>query len=282
MKGFVNLIKPSGMTSAGVVAVVKRKLNAPCGHMGTLDPMASGVLPIGIGKASRLFQYMLDKKKKYIAEFTFGILTDTLDTTGEITDTTHIIPTKEQVEENLKRFIGKISQIPPKYSAKCVAGKRGYQLARAGVDFELAPKTVEILDYKLIAKISDRVYRFEIVCTGGTYIRSLARDLGYICNSLAVMSSLERVESGYFNIENGVTIEEFKNSENPLKYLIKPDAVINFPKLKLTEYQSNKILNGVYEDYGFIDGTYRVYYKDEFLGVGNAQNGALKINSYVR
>ena len=282
MKGFINLIKPSNVTSAAVVSVVKKKLNTPCGHMGTLDPMASGVLPIGIGKASRLFQYMLDKKKKYIAEFTFGILTDTLDSTGEIVQTTNVIPSEKQIEENLKFFIGKISQVPPKYSAKCIAGKRGYQLARAGVDFELKPKEVEILDYKLVKKVSENVYRFEIDCKGGTYIRSLARDLGFKCNSLAVMSSLIRAESGFFTLENGISLEEFKSSNDIEKYLIPAEQTVNFEKIYLNDEQARKILNGVYENYGFRDGLYRVYYEKEFLGVGLSTNGALKINSYVR
>ncbi len=282
MNGFINIIKPSGMTSAGVVSVVKKKLNTPCGHMGTLDPMASGVLPIGIGKASRLFQYMLDKKKKYIAEFTFGVSTDTLDSTGETIEKTDIIPTQEQIEKAIKLFVGKISQIPPKYSAKCIAGKRGYQLARAGVDFELKPKDVEILDYKLIEKVSENVYRFEIDCKGGTYIRSLARDLGKACNSLAIMSSLERAESGFFSLENGVSLEEFKSSNDIEKYLIPAEQTVNFEKIEINDEQARKILNGVYEDYGFSGGIYRVYYKKEFLGVGSAKNGALRINSYVR
>ena len=120
MKGFINLIKPNGMSSAYAVGGVKKKLNCPCGHMGTLDPMAKGVLPVGIGKASRLFQYLLDKEKTYVARFIFGQITDTLDVTGRVAETTSVIPTKEQIDGVLKNFIGDIDQIPPKYSAKCI------------------------------------------------------------------------------------------------------------------------------------------------------------------
>ena len=282
MKGFINLIKPADMSSARAVTAVKKKFNCPCGHMGTLDPMASGVLPVGIGKASRLFQYMLDKDKIYIARFKFGVATDTLDTTGEILSTTDYIPTEKEIKENLKYFIGEIDQVPPKYSAKCIDGKRGYQLARSGVEFTLSAKKVSVLDFKLIGKISSDEYEFEIHCKGGTYIRSLARDLGEKCNSLAVMSALIRAKSGIFTLENGVRVEDLEKAENPIDLLIPADEAVDFPKLVLSEEDAQKILNGVFENHGYKEGTYRVYNQNEFWGVGTAKNGVLKINSYVR
>ena len=282
MKGFINLIKPSGMSSARAVTAVKKKFNCPCGHMGTLDPMASGVLPVGIGKASRLFQYMLDKDKIYIARFKFGLVTDTLDTTGETLSTTDYIPTEEEIKENLKYFIGEIDQVPPKYSAKCIDGKRGYQLARSGVEFTLSAKKVNVLDFKLISKISNDEYEFEIHCKGGTYIRSLARDLGEKCNSLAIMSALTRAKSGIFTLENGVSVEDLEKAENPMDLLISADKAVDFPKLVLSNENALKILNGVFENHGYKDGTYRVYNENEFWGVGTAKDGVLKINSYVR
>ena len=123
MTGFINIIKPSGMSSAYAVGAVKKKFNKPCGHMGTLDPMAEGVLPVGIGKASRLFQYLLDKEKTYIARFIFGYTTDTLDITGQTTETTDKIPTLSEIKEVLESFVGEIMQVPPNYSAKCINGK---------------------------------------------------------------------------------------------------------------------------------------------------------------
>ena len=256
MKGFINLIKPVGMSSAYAVTAVKKKFNMPCGHMGTLDPMASGVLPVGVGQASRLFQYQLDKEKTYIAKFRFGYSTDTLDVTGQTIATTKTIPTEQAIMQNLNKFIGDIDQVPPKYSAKCIDGKRGYQLARKGVEFELEPKKVTVLDFKVLNKISDDEYEFMIRCKGGTYIRSLARDLALECNSLGVMSALDRTSAGIFKEENGVTVEEFIKSENPEEYLIAPEDTVNFEKLVLTEKQATKILNGVYENYGFKDGIY--------------------------
>ncbi len=282
MKGFINLIKPKDMSSAYAVGAVKKKFNIPCGHMGTLDPMASGVLPVGLNKASRLFQYLLDKEKVYVARFKFGFSTDTLDVTGVQTDTCAYIPTIEEINSVLPSFIGEIDQVPPKYSAKCIDGKRGYQLARKGVEFELAPKKVTILAAECLKQTDVDEFEFKFRCKGGTYIRSLARDIAVMCNSLAVMSALDRTEAGIFNYSNGVTVEELKNCDNPEKYIIEPDTAVSFEKLILNKVQATKILNGVFENYGFADGTYRVYNENEFWGVGVAENGTLKIKTYVR
>lgn len=282
MKGFINLLKPEGMSSAYAVGAVKKKFNMPCGHMGTLDPMASGVLPVGIGKASRLFQYLLDKEKTYLAEFTFGYTTDTLDATGKTEAVTSYIPTADEIKAVLKDFIGDIKQIPPKYSAKCVDGKRGYQLARKGVDFVLEARTVTVLNIELLEQTSDDAFAFKIDCKGGTYIRSLARDIAYAVSSLGVMSKLQRTASGVFNLGNGISVEEFKSCENPEKYLIPADEVVRYEKLILPNDRAVKILNGVFENYGYADGVYRVYNEDEFWGIGEAKRGVLKIVTYVR
>lgn len=282
MTGFINIIKPSGMSSAYAVGAVKKKFNCPCGHMGTLDPMAEGVLPVGIGKASRLFQYMLDKEKTYIARFIFGYTTDTLDVTGEITEKTDKIPTLDEIKGVLADFVGEIEQMPPKYSAKCINGKRGYQLARQGVEFTLESKKVCILSLECLGQISENEFEFKIECKGGTYIRSLARDIAIACSSLGTMSKLSRVKSGIFNYENGITIEKLKSLENVDDFIITPDSAVSFEKLDLTEKQAQKILDGVFENYGFKDGTYRVYNQGKFIGVGKVIEGILRINSYVR
>ena len=282
MKGFINLYKPSGMSSAYAVGAVKHKFNVPCGHMGTLDPMASGILPVGIGKTSRLFPFLLDKKKTYVATIKFGVSTDMLDTTGKVTETTDVLPDKKTVENVLGKFIGEIDQVPPNYSAKCVNGKRGYELSRKGVEFELPPKKVVIYDVKMLEQIDNEQYKLEITCGGGTYIRSLCRDIGFSCNSLAVMSGLERTASGKFDISTAVTVEEFKASFNPEKYIIPADYAVDFPKLVLSSERAQKILDGVFENHGYKDGTYRVYNQDDFWGIGQAKDGVLRITSYVR
>ena len=282
MKGFINLIKPQGMSSAYAVSQVKKKLKVTCGHMGTLDPMASGVLPIGIEKTSRMFDYLLDKEKTYVAEFVFGYTTDTLDATGVVTERTTATPTQSEIIKVLPNFVGEIEQMPPKYSAKCIDGKRGYQLARQGVEFELQPKKVTVLSIELDKQTGENKYQFTIRCKGGTYIRSLARDIAKAVNSLGVMTSLVRTQSGVFNLEKGVSVEEFINSTNPEKYLIAPDTAVNFPKAVLTNEQATKILNGVFEYLGYQDGLYRVYNQQEFWGIGVSNNGVLKIKAYVR
>ena len=282
MTGFINIIKPSGVSSAYAVGGVKKKFNCPCGHMGTLDPMADGVLPVGVGKASRLFQYLLEKEKTYVARFIFGYTTDTLDITGQTTEKTDKIPTLQEIREVLLKFIGEIEQIPPRYSAKCINGKRGYQLARQGVEFTLQPKTVTILDLQCLSQIAENEFEFRIDCKGGTYIRSLARDIALATGSLGVMSKLTRTACGVFNMQNGVTPQALFDATNPERYLIKADSVINFEKLNLTKVQAQKILDGVYENYGFSDGIYRVYNQGDFIGVGTVNDGILRINSYVR
>lgn len=282
MTGFINLIKPSGMSSAYAVGAVKKKFNCPCGHMGTLDPMAEGVLPVGVGKASRLFQYMLDKEKTYLARFIFGWTTDTLDITGEKADACDKIPTIDEINAVLKNFIGEINQVPPKFSAKCINGKRGYELARSGVDFTLEAKKVEILNIECLSQTAPNEFEFKIDCKGGTYIRSLARDIGLSVGSLGVMSKLVRTRCGSFTLDNGVEIQEFKSETDLNKYLIPADLSVSFEKLNLNKNQAQKILDGVFENYGFSDGTYRVYNENAFIGVGKVENGILRINSYVR
>ena len=282
MTGFVNIIKPSGMSSAYAVGAVKKKFNCPCGHMGTLDPMAEGVLPVGIGKASRLFQYLLDKEKTYIARFIFGYTTDTLDITGQVTEKTDCIPTLEQIKSVLGEFVGEIMQVPPVYSAKCINGKRSYELARQGKEVELEAKKVCILNIECLSQISETEFEFRIDCKGGTYIRSLARDIALKVNSLGVMSKLTRTKCGIFTMQNGIGVDEFKSSDDAQKYIIKSDEAVSFDKLNLSGAQAQKILDGVYENYGFADGIYRVYNEGAFIGVGKVKNGILRINSYVR
>ena len=283
MKGFINLIKPSGMSSAYAVGKVKKKLNSPCGHMGTLDPMARGVLPVGVGKASRLFDYLLDKEKTYVARFKFGLTTDTLDITGQALESTSVIPTEQELKSVIGNFVGEIDQIPPKYSAKCIDGKRGYELARKGVDFILKPKKVCVLGIELLGQVAEDEYEFKIDCKGGTYIRSLARDIASAVNSLGVMSSLDRTVSGIFNYSNGVSVEEFINSDNPEKYLIPAENAVNFTKLILSNEKATRVLNGLKDKHADIeDGIYRLYNESEFWGVATVTDGVIKVNAYVR
>lgn len=278
MNGFFNVYKSSNTNSTFIVNKIKHIVGQPCGHMGTLDPMASGVLPVAVGKSTRLFDYFADKKKTYVAKFKFGYETDTLDKTGKTVKTCDRIPDKAEIENALPNFLGQISQVPPKYCANSVNGRRGYDLARRGIEFELKAKTVTVYSFKLLDGENGE-YRFEIECGKGTYIRSLARDLGYACSSLATMTELERTKSGAFSLTNAVTLDEL--AINPEKYLIRPDETLDYEKIFLTEEQTKKMLNGVYE-IRIEQGLYRVYSPTEFLGIGKSEDGLLKIKAYVR
>ncbi len=278
--GFFNVDKPSGIVSSAVVNKLKWLTGVPCGHMGTLDPLASGVLPVGVGNATRLFDYFLDKQKEYVAEFTFGVTSDTLDSTGTLIAGGRV-PSGEEIESVLPAFLGEISQVPPKYSAKNVNGKRGYELARAGVEFELAPKKVRIDGMELLGKSEERenTYRIKIRCGGGTYIRSLARDIAAALDAQAVMSSLLRTQSGCFTLEKAIPLS-LLNSDPPLeeleKWLIPTEEVLPLGVLPLTEGEERKLCNGLRVPTRQADGLYKTYVGGEFYGLAEVERGLAK------
>ena len=283
MNGFLNLYKPKGVSSARVLNAVKRSLKGETvGHMGTLDPLADGVLPVAIGKAARLFDYLLDKYKEYVATVAFGFSTDSYDLEGEITQRSDVLPSDAELEAACKKLTGDIMQIPPIYSAKCVNGKRSYELARKGVAVELPPKKVTVKSIRVLDKISESEYKIKIVCGGGTYIRAIARDLGLLCGTVATMTSLTRTASGIFRIENSVTAEEFKYAAYKSALLVPPDEVIDYPIIRLDERQTERLYNGLYDVYDYPDGIYKVYSPTAFYGVGEVKNGKIKVKAYLR
>lgn len=281
MVGFVNIDKPEGVSSAYVVNKIKKKLNTACGHMGTLDPIATGVLPVAVGKATRLFDYLLDKVKIYTAVFEFGYETDTLDKTGVVVENGGKMPNEEEIKSALNGLTGIIEQIPPKYSAKCVDGRRGYDLARKGIEFTLKPKKVEIKDIKFIS-FDGKSVKLTVTCGGGTYIRSICRDLAYALGTYATMTYLRREKSGNFGIENSVSLDEFLQSDDITKFLISADTAVDYEKINIDSKQYKKLLDGVFDKYPIGDGLYRVYAENSFIGIGLVCQGILKIKSYCR
>lgn len=278
--GFFNVDKPSRLTSGTVVNKCKWLTGVPCGHMGTLDPLASGVLPVGVGNAARLFDYFLEKEKEYIAEFTFGVSSDTLDSTGELVFGGRI-PSAEEISSVLPRFLGEIDQIPPKYSAKNVNGKRGYDLARAGVDFELPPKRIKIFGMELLGESEreENTFRVKIQCGGGTYIRSLARDIAAELKTNAVMSALRRVKSGIFEIGEAIPFSVYEQDpclEDLEKYLIPTERVLPFATLELSGKNAERIFNGVAVPADTQDGMYKIYKEERFYGIAEVKNGYAK------
>ena len=280
--GFFNVDKPSGLTSSTVVNKCKWLTGIPCGHMGTLDPLASGVLPVGVGNAARLFDYFLEKEKEYVATFTFGVTSDTLDSTGTLEQGGYV-PDEKQILSVLPAFFGDIMQVPPKYSAKNVNGRRGYDLARAGIDFELPARQVHIYGIELLGKAEEEnAYRFKIRCGGGTYIRSLARDIAAALDTQAVMSALRRTKSGFFEIENAVPyslLEQDLPVEELEKYIIPTERVLPLPTLVLKGKKSESIFNGVPQKTDEADGLYKMYQGEIFYGIAQVVDGVAKIKT---
>ena len=269
--GFIDLNKPTGSSSALYVSKIKRLTGQPCGHLGTLDPLANGVLPVGIGNANRLFCYFLNKKKEYVAQFTFGETSDTLDCTGNI-ERGGYVPRAAEINEALPAFLGETDQIPPNYSAKSVNGRRGYELARSGVEFTLPPKRVRIDKFELLGEgETENSYRFLIECGAGTYIRSLARDLAAALGTQALMSALTRTKSGAFMIENAVSPGEL-TEENIESFIIPTESVLPLPRL--TADENDRVFSGVKTAVNAADGEYKLYRGEEFYGMATVKNGA--------
>ena len=278
--GFFNIDKPSGLVSSTVVNKLKWLTGTPCGHMGTLDPLASGVLPVGCGNATRLFDYFLEKEKEYIAEFTFGVDSDTLDSTGNLVYGGYV-PNETEIMSVLPTLLGDIMQVPPKYSAKNVNGQRGYDLARAGVEFTLLPKKIHIYSMELLERLADKpdTFRIKIRCGGGTYIRSIGRDIAAALGTKAVMSGLNRTQSGCFLLENAIpfsVLEQDPSVEDLEKMLIPTESVLPFETLVLTDKQSEKLYNGQRIPVDSADGLYKIYRGGEFYGIGEVANGLAK------
>ena len=212
INGILLLNKEKGMTSFDAVKKVKRLLNVQkVGHLGTLDPIGEGLLPIAIGTACKLFNEYLKKDKVYETIFEFGVTTDTLDNTGTITKADLSTQTREKIEKIIPKLIGKQNQVPPLYSAKHVNGQRAYDLARAGVEFELTPKEIEIYDIKLLNEESKNIFSFEVSCSSGTYIRSLARDMATLLGTYGRMNAITRTKTGVFLLKNAYTLKDIES-----------------------------------------------------------------------
>lgn len=210
MDGFFNINKPLGVTSSDIVVKIRRMLpkGAKVGHGGTLDPEASGVLPICVGAATRLFDYIIDKQKTYIAEMRLGITTTTQDATGDIVGESPVNISDNDIIAALTRFVGDIEQIPPMYSAVKKDGKRLYKLARKGEIIEMPARKCRVDDIKYLGNTGENLHRLRITCGKGVYIRTICHDIGAYLGCGAHMASLERAQAGAFTIENSITVEQ--------------------------------------------------------------------------
>ena len=211
MNGFINVLKPPGMSSAAVVSFVKRMANEKhVGHAGTLDPEAAGVLPVMIGRATRLFDYLVDKEKSYVAECAFGASTDTQDAQGTVLETGDAYPTMDAVREACRKLTGDISQTPSMYSAIKVDGKPLYARARRGETVDVPQRTVHIEEIRILGEMPDHGVLLQVDCGRGTYIRSVCDDLGRLTGCPAHMRFLLRARSGVFTLDNAMTLEEIR------------------------------------------------------------------------
>ena len=243
--GFINVLKPTGMTSHDVVSFIRRTYGLKkVGHAGTLDPAAAGVLPIALGSATRLIEYITDADKGYRAELTFGYKTDSGDDMGEVIEQINNfkIPSQQELDTVLQQFIGKIQQVPPMYSAIKVNGQKLYELARQGKSIEVPTRLVEISALNIIKNSGEKLL-FDVTCSKGTYIRTLCMDIGAKLNLPATMSFLIRTRVGKFTLQEAVTLEEI--AAEPQKALQNVHSVLNFmPKVILTKERSLAFSHG--------------------------------------
>lgn len=244
MNGIILIDKPKDYTSRDIVNIVSKKLQTKkVGHTGTLDPLATGLLVLCIGKTLKLSELLVSTKKEYIATMTFGIETDTLDITGNIVkrdSKTKKITTKD-IETVLKKYTGKIIQEVPKYSSVKVNGKKLYEYARKGEEVALPKREVEIFNIEPLSEINNNTFTFKCTVSKGTYIRSLIRDIGVSLGTYATMSALRRTKQGIFNIEDAYTLEDIEN--NNYKILDAKD-VLKLPKVIVDKNLEFKVKNG--------------------------------------
>ena len=277
MTGVINLFKPKGITSSDAVVKVKRLLHTRAvGHMGTLDPQGEGVLILGVGKATRLFDYYLSKDKVYEAEFTFGEETDTLDGEGEVLYSGGRMPTEEEIKAALSTFVGKQLQVPPLYSAKKVGGRKAYDIARSGESVELKPCEIEVFAYELLG-INGNKITVKVHCSSGTYIRSLCRDLAHKLGTYAIMTAIKRTRCGTFKVEKSVRLEDL----TPETILSVEDALPEVEKLCLPDELYKDLSNGR-KIKTEKDGKFLVFCKGEMFGIGLAEGGLMSIKIYMR
>lgn len=261
MIGFLGVNKPSGISSAQLLNKIKHVLrqsgeNVSIGHMGTLDVLASGVLVVAFGKATRLFNLFSQKHKTYDTVFKFGEETTTLDTEGEVVEKSDKLPTQAEIQAALPQFIGKQMQLPPKYSAKKIDGSPAYKLARDNKDFSLKAKEIEIYAFDLIEQEDECCFSFEVVCSSGTYIRSLARDLAHALGTVGIAEEIIRVKCGVFMGANSL-FENQLTAENIKANLVAPqDALPWIKTLNVTDENFKNLLDGKKIEAYECDGNY--------------------------
>ena len=277
MNGIVIIDKPQGWTSQDVTARLRRVYNTRrIGHGGTLDPMATGVLPVFVGRATRGVEFFEHAEKTYEAVLRLGLLTDTEDISGTVLEERPVSVTEGEFLAVLEQFRGEILQIPPMYSALKVNGQKLYDLARKGVEVERKPRPITI--HELVCLSFDgQTARLRVRCSKGTYIRTLCKDIGLALGCGGCMESLRRVSAGAYDIEEAVPLETLLESQSPEVYLRPVDSMfIQHPAITLTEKQEKRCRNGNSFSLNTADGTYRAYSQSgEFLMLAKVESGVM-------
>ena len=278
MNGIILIDKPKEYTSHDVVSIIKRISKEKVGHTGTLDPNATGVLPLLIGKATGISKYLINHDKTYIATLKLGFKTDTADIEGNIIEEKEVPELSEEVViKSLNSMIGKQIQVPPMYSAIKVNGKKLYEYARQGKTVEIKGRDIEIYNMKLL-ELKEAEVIFEISCSKGTYIRTVCENVSEKLGTVGYMKELRRIKVGEFNIKDSIGIEEVKNNENLLeeKIITIEKFFENKEKIELNDKELQLFLNGVMLTKQNVEGLYRIYNNDKFIGLGIIINNKLK------
>lgn len=277
--GILIIDKPQDWTSHDVVAKLRGLLKEKrIGHAGTLDPMATGVLPVFVGRATRAVEFAAEREKEYVAGLRLGLVTDTQDITGRTLQTSHAAFTKEQVEAALALFRGDIQQLPPMYSAIKRNGKKLYELARLGQEVARTPRPVTIHALELVAQQSPSDFTLRVLCSKGTYVRTLCHDIGQALGCGGTLSSLRRIQSAGFTLSQAVTMAQVAAAEDPTALLLPVETYFSqYPALTLSTGKAEKQLrNGAAAAQDGPDGVYRVYSgQGEFLALGRLEQGYL-------
>ena len=287
MQGIIIINKPQGFTSQDVVSKTKKILNVKkAGHTGTLDPMATGVLPVLLGNYTKLSKYLIEHDKTYVAKIKLGERRVTGDQEGEVVETKVVnkeMLSKECLENIFSSFLGKQMQTPPIYSAIKVDGKKLYEYARQGIEVKIEPREIEVYKLDLIdTNIEEDEVEISVSCSKGTYIRVLCEDIAKALGTVGYMKSLNRIVVDKFKIENAIDFETLENNKNNEEFLkeniITMENVFeNLPKLTLNPRKLELFLNGVLLTFKFSDGIYNIYTEnDEYVGTGIIKNELLK------
>ncbi len=277
MNGIVIVDKPQNWTSQDVTAKLRGVFQTRrIGHGGTLDPMATGVLPVFVGRATRGVEFFEHAEKIYEATLRLGVTTDTEDITGTVLEEREVCVSEQEFLDVLPQFRGKIQQIPPMYSAIKVDGKKLYDLARQGKEVERKPREIEIFELTCL-EFSGQTARLRIHCSKGTYIRTLCKDMGAALGCGGCMEALRRVQAGEYAIAEAVPLAELLETENSEKYLRPVDSMFrNHPAITLTVKQEQRCRNGNSFSIALDDGTYRVYGQNgDFLALSRVNDGVM-------